>query len=158
MTYSKDVAAIRQRRCQGCHRPGEVGPMPLLTYSQARPWAKAIKEAVLTKKMPPWFADPNYGHFRNDPSMTQKEMETLVAWVDKGAPEGNAADAPEPRHFESGWNIGKPDAVLEMPNAYQVPAKGTIDIVYIIIPTDLARTNGCRRRRSGRGTGRWSTM
>src|SRR5262245_28941531 len=78
VTYSKDAAPIFQRHCQGCHRPGEVGPMPLLTYSQARPWAKAIKEAVLTKKMPPWFADPKYGHFRNDSTMTQQEIDTLV--------------------------------------------------------------------------------
>jgi len=111
--------------------------MPLLTYSQARPWAKAIKEAVLTKKMPPWFADPKYGHFRNDPSMTQQEIDTLVAWVDKGAPEGDPADAPKPKEFSTGWNIGEPDAVVEMPNPYHVPAKGTIDITYVIIPTDF---------------------
>src|SRR5581483_9601580 len=136
-TYSKDAAPIFQRHCQSCHRPGEVGPMPLLTYSQARPWAKAIKEAVLTKKMPPWFADPKYGHFRNDPSMTQQEIDTLVAWVDKGAPEGDPADAPKPKEFSTGWNIGEPDAVVEMPNPYHVPAKGTIDITYVIIPADF---------------------
>jgi hypothetical protein len=111
--------------------------MPLLTYSQARPWAKAIKEAVLTKKMPPWFASPEYGHFRNDPSMTRKEIDTLVEWVDKGALEGDPSVAPRPREFPVGWNIGQPDAVIEMPNAYHVPAKGTIDITYVIIPTDF---------------------
>jgi hypothetical protein len=135
VTYSKDVAPILRSRCQECHRPGEVGPMPLLTYSHARPWAKAIRAAVLTKKMPPWFADPKYGHFRNDPSLSQKEIETIVAWVDKGAPEGDPRETPKPKQFEDGWNIGRPDAILEMPNAYQVPAKGTIDITYIIIPT-----------------------
>jgi hypothetical protein len=111
--------------------------MPLLTYSQTRPWAKAIKEAVLTKKMPPWFADPQYGHFRNDPSMTRQEIDTLVDWVDRGAAEGTPAGGPKPREFPTGWNIGKPDAVIEMPNGYQVPAKGTIDITYIIIPTNF---------------------
>src|SRR5262249_50173673 len=73
ITFSKDVAPILAKNCQGCHRPGEAAPMPLLTYSQVRPWAKAIKEAVLLKKMPPWFADPHYGKFRNDRSMDQKE-------------------------------------------------------------------------------------
>src|SRR5688572_3369330 len=99
VTYSKDVAPLLQRNCQQCHRPGEVGPMPLLTYGQARPWAKAIRQAVLTKKMPPWFADPKYGHFKNDTSLSQKEIDTLVAWVDGGAPEGNPHDLPKPIEF-----------------------------------------------------------
>jgi hypothetical protein len=137
VTYSKDVAPLLQRNCQQCHRPGEVGPMPLLTYGQARPWAKAIRQAVLTKKMPPWFADPKYGHFKNDTSLSQKEIDTLVAWVDGGAPEGNPHDLPKPIEFADGWNIGKPDLVIEMPQTYQVPAKGVIDITYITIPSGL---------------------
>src|SRR5262245_66554947 len=88
-TYSKDVAPILRDRCAQCHRSGEVGPMALLTYSQSRPWAKAIRAAVLTKKMPPWFADPRFGLFRNDASLSQREIDTIVAWVDAGAPEGN---------------------------------------------------------------------
>ena len=139
ITYSKDAAPILQSRCQQCHRPGEIGPMPLLTYAETRPWAKAIRNAVLTRKMPPWFADPRYGHFKNDTSLTQKEIDTLVAWVDQGAAEGNPRDLPKPKQFAEGWNIGKPDAVLEMPNAYQVPAKGVIDITYVIIPTDFGQ-------------------
>jgi len=137
VTYSKDVASILERHCKQCHRPGEIGPMPLLTYSQARPWAKAIRQAVLTKKMPPWFADPKYGHFKNDTSLSQKEIDSVVSWVDRGAPEGNPSDLPKPVEFADGWNIGKPDLVLELPKAYQVPAKGTIDITYVTIPSDL---------------------
>src|SRR5690348_17607203 len=113
VTFSKDVAPILEKNCQTCHRPGEAAPMSLLTYQQARPWAKAIKEAVLLKKMPPWFADPHYSKFRNDRSMAQKDIDTLVAWADLGAPEGNPKDLPKPITFVDGWNIGHPDVVLE---------------------------------------------
>src|SRR6059036_1978802 len=109
VTFTKDVAPVLQKNCQGCHRPGEAAPMPLLSYQEARPWAKAIKEAVVLKKMPPWFADTSVGHFRNDRSMPQSEIDTLVAWVDGGAPEGNPKDLPTPRQYVEGWNIGKPD-------------------------------------------------
>jgi len=137
ITFSKEVLPILQKRCQDCHRPGEAAPMSLLTYSDARPWAKAIRQAVLTKKMPPWFADPAYGHFANDRSLSQSEIDTLVAWVDGGAKEGDPKDAPAPRQFVEGWNIGKPDLVLEMPNAFEVPASGTVEYQYVIIPTGL---------------------
>jgi hypothetical protein len=136
-TFSKDVAPILQQHCQQCHRPGEVAPMSLLTYSQSRPWAKAIKTAVLTKKMPPWFADPRYGHFSNDVSLTQRDIETLVAWADAGAPEGKHSDLPKPVSFEQGWSIGKPDLVLEMPKALPIPATGTLDIIYLVVPADF---------------------
>ncbi len=134
VTYSKDIAPILQEHCQGCHRPGEAAPMSLLSYKEARPWAKSIKEAVLLKKMPPWFADPHYGHFRNDRSLAQKDIDALVAWADLGAPEGNPKDAPKPRQFVDGWNIGTPDLVLEMPAAFNVPASGTVDYQYVILP------------------------
>jgi len=134
VTFSKDVAPILQKNCQGCHRPGEAAPMPLETYQQARPWAKAMKQAVLTRKMPPWFADPQYGHFRNDRSLSQKDIDTLVSWVDTGAPEGNPQDAPKPAEFVDGWNIGIPDVVFEMPEPFQVPASGTIEYQYVVLP------------------------
>src|SRR5207248_3432115 len=105
-TFSKDIAPILQARCQSCHRPGEAAPMSLLSYQEARPWASAIKEAVVLKKMPPWFADTQVGHFRNDRSLSQNEIDTLVSWVDAGAPEGNAKDLPPPKQFVEGWNIG----------------------------------------------------
>src|SRR5579872_3400365 len=108
VTFDKEVLPILQKNCQGCHRPGEVAPMSLLSYTDARPWAKAIKAAVLSKKMPPWFADSQYGHFANDRRLSEADMNTLVAWADNGAPEGNPKDAPPALTFESGWNI-KPD-------------------------------------------------
>lgn len=136
-TFNKEVLPILQNRCQDCHRPGEIGPMALLSYQDARPWAKSIRQAVLTKKMPPWFADPHYGKFLNDRSLSQAEIDTLVAWVDAGAPEGNPKDAPAPRQFVEGWNIGKPDLVIQMPNAFEIPAKGVIDYQYVVLPTHL---------------------
>jgi len=111
--------------------------MSFLTYQDARPWAKAIRQAVITKKMPPWFADPHVGKFANDRSLSQNEIDTLVAWVDNGAKEGNPKDAPAARTFVEGWTIGKPDLVLEMPTAFEVPASGTIEYQYVIIPTGL---------------------
>jgi len=134
VTFSKDVAPVLQKNCQGCHRPGEAAPFSLLTFEQARPWAKAIKQAVLSQKMPPWFADPKFGHFSNDRSMPQADRDTIVKWVDAGAPEGDKKDLPKPLSFIEGWNIGKPDLVFEMPEAFQVPASGTIDYQYVILP------------------------
>ncbi len=133
-TYFKDALPILQSRCQECHRPGEIGTMPLETYEQTRPWAKAIKAAVVTKKMPPWFADPHYGKFVNDRSLSQNEMDTLVAWVDAGAPKGEPKDAPAPRQWMDGWSIPKPDLVLEMPVDIHVPAKGELDYQYVLVP------------------------
>ena len=127
-TFTKDVAPILQQHCQACHRPGEAGPFSLLTYQQARPWAKAIKEAVLLKKMPPWFADPHYGKFSNDRSLAQSDVDTLVAWADGGAPEGDARDLPAPPAYVAGWAIPKPDVVYEFPRAFEIPATGTSNI------------------------------
>src|SRR5580704_19374920 len=116
-TFNKDVLPILQKNCQGCHRPGEVAPMSLVTYKDARPWAKAIKLAVVTEKMPPWFADPKYGHFSNDRRLSQADVDTLVRWADSGALEGNAKDAPAPLQFTDGWNI-KPDIIVQMPKPF----------------------------------------
>jgi hypothetical protein len=134
VTFNKDVAPILQSHCQGCHRPGETAPMPLLTYKQVRPWASAIKEAVALKKMPPWFADPHFGQWSNDRSLAKADIDIMTRWVDAGAPEGNPKDAPVPVKFIEGWNIAKPDMVLEMPAEFHVPASGTIDYQYILIP------------------------
>src|SRR5216684_4312786 len=119
VTFTKDVAPVLEKNCQGCHRPGEAAPFPLLTYEQARPWAKAMKEAVLLKKMPPWFADPHYGRFANDRSLSQKEIDTLVAWADAGAPQGDSKEVPPPANFVEGWSIPKPDIVFEFPQPFQ---------------------------------------
>lgn len=108
--------------------------MALLTYDQARPWAKAIKQAVALRKMPPWFAAPGTSHFKNDRSLTPAEIATLGAWADAGAPRGNAKDAPKPLTFVQGWAIGKPDAVFEMPKPFEVKATGTVDYQWVVIP------------------------
>src|SRR5438105_622122 len=126
VTFSRDVAPILAKNCQGCHRPGEAAPMSLLTYQETRPWAKAIREAVILKRMPPWYADPHFGKFSNDRSLSQSEIETLTAWANNGAPEGDLAQAPKPTEFVDGWNIGTPDLILEMPEEYHVAASGTI--------------------------------
>ena len=112
VTFNKDVLPILQKNCQSCHRPGQVAPMSLLSYQEARPWAKAIKTAVTTKKMPPWFADPKYGHFINDRSLKQSDIATLVKWADSGAAEGNPKDAPASVPWpQGGWSI-QPEVVL----------------------------------------------
>jgi len=135
VTFYKDVLPVLQKNCQTCHRPGEAAPMSFLTYETARPWAKGIKTAVVTKKMPPWFADPHYGKFANDRSLSQAEIDTLVSWVDTGAQAGNPKDAPKPTEWVEGWRIPKPDMVLSMTVPFNVPASGTIDYQYIVIPT-----------------------
>ena len=109
--------------------------MPFLSYRQTRPWAKAVRDAVLSRKMPPWFADPNYGHFSNDRSLSKQEMETLAAWVSSGAPEGDPKDAPPALPWPPGWTIGVPDAVFEMPRPIAIPASGAIEYQYVILPT-----------------------
>ena len=134
-TFYKDVLPVLQANCQTCHRPGEVAPMSLLTYEQARPWAKAIKTAVVSKKMPPWFADPTYGHFSNERRLSAPQIELLSAWADAGAPAGNEKDAPPPVEFTSGWNI-KPDVVFEMPKPFELPARGTINYKYVVVDTN----------------------
>src|SRR5579871_6290168 len=125
-TFSKDVAPILYKNCVSCHREGEIAPMPLLTYEQARPWAKSIREKVSRGLMPPWHADEPRGVFSNDRRLTEAEKETLIAWADGGAPAGNPKDLPPAPKFAEGWEIGKPDVVLTMTKPYQVPANGTI--------------------------------
>jgi hypothetical protein len=137
VTFYRDVLPVLQKDCQGCHRPGEAAPMSFLTYDQTRPWAKAMKTAVLAKQMPPWFADPHVGKFSNDRTLSAAEVDTLVSWADTGAKAGNPKDAPKPIEWVEGWRIGKPDMVVEMPIAFEVPASGTIDYQYIVVPLGL---------------------
>jgi len=106
--------------------------MPLMTYQSTRPWAKAIKAAVQSKKMPPWFADPRYGHFANEKHLTDGQIATLAVWADNGAPEGDAKDAPAPVAFRDGWNI-RPDVVFQMPTPLKIPAKGTVEYTYVAV-------------------------
>src|SRR5688572_26032870 len=135
-TFSRDVAPILYAKCVSCHRPGEVAPMSLITYRDVRPWAKAIREKVLTRTMPPWHADARYGKFRNDLSIPQREIDTLVRWIDAGALE-DAGAMPKLPAFAEGWQIGTPDQVFEMRTDYEIPASGTIDYQYFEVPTNL---------------------
>jgi len=133
VTFAKDVLPILEKNCQSCHRPGQVAPMSLLSYQDARPWAKAIKAAVTTRKMPPWFANPNYGHFANDRSLQQSEIDTLVKWVDTGAAPGDPQDAPAPVQWPTGgWGI-QPEIVMDLP-PHDVPAKGVLEWELIALP------------------------
>jgi len=135
VTFNKDVLPILENNCQSCHRPGGIGPMSLLTYESTRPWAKAIKTAVVSRKMPPWFADPHYGEYRNAPKLTESDIKTLVTWADNGSNEGNASDKPSvSREWQDGWRI-QPDIVVSMPDAFRVPAKGEGEIKAFIIPS-----------------------
>src|SRR5437667_21238 len=136
--FYKDVLPILQKNCQNCHRPGQIAPTSFLTYSSVRPWAKAMKAAVVTRKMPPWFADPQYGHFSNDRSLPQSEIDTIVKWVDSGAPEGNPADAPAAIHWpENNWQI-QPDVIVDVP-PFKVPANGLVEWTNITIPNPFKK-------------------
>jgi hypothetical protein len=137
VSFSHDVLPILQRNCQSCHRPGEIAPMSFLTYESTRPWAKAIKAAVAAKKMPPWFADPLHGRFSNDRSLKPADIDTLVKWVDGGAVMGDPDDAPPAVMWPDGWQI-TPDYVVTAP-AYTIPAKGTIEWGYIVIPSGFSK-------------------
>ena len=138
-TFYRDVLPILQQRCQGCHRPGEIAPMPFVTYAETRPFAAAIAADASARKMPPWFADPTVGHFSNDPSLSPKEISTLMWWAAQNAPEGNPAEAPPPRHFTEGWNIPQPDLVVKMPKPVAIPAEGDVEYTYEIVPTGFER-------------------
>jgi hypothetical protein len=136
-TFSKDVAPILYNSCVECHRPGAIAPMSLITYDDARPWARAVKQKVVAREMPPWGADPHVGKFANDPSLTDAEIATITAWVDGGAPEGNRTDLPKVPTFTEGWAMGKPDLIFEMVEPFQIPADGTVPYTYVTIPTHL---------------------
>ena len=137
-TFYHDVLPILQTHCQSCHRSGEIAPIPFVTYEQTHPVAKEIAAAVQMKMMPPWFADPRYGKFANDPSLTPQEIATISAWADGGAPAGDAQQAPPPRKWIEGWNIAQPDQIVSMPKPVQIPARGEVDYTYEIVPTHFA--------------------
>ncbi len=153
VTFSRDVLPILQNNCQECHRPagknfgGMVAPMSLITYEEARPWAKSISQQVGSREMPPWDADPRFhGRFSNERTLTEVEIETIVAWAQQGAPRGNPADAPPPRNFESigGWNFGEPDLVVDLPEAYEVSDDAydlytafAVDLTDAMLPEDV---------------------
>ena len=136
-TYSKDVAPIFFAQCTTCHRTGEIAPMSLMTYKDARPWARSIAAKVADGTMPPWHADPNVGQFSNERRLTDAQKATIQAWVAAGAPEGNPKDLPEAPKYAEGWRIGTPDVVLAMQEDYPLPASGTIPYLYFEVPTNF---------------------
>ena len=137
LTFSKDIAPILYKNCIGCHRTGEIAPMSLMTYKEVRPWAKAIREKVANRQMPPWDLDSKYGKWENDLRLQQKEVDAVVAWVDGGAPEGNSKDLPPLPKLATGWQIGEPDIVFQMPVEFTVPAEGAVPYQHFTVPTNF---------------------
>lgn len=135
-TFSHDVAPIFYKHCVTCHHPGDIAPMSLLTYKDARPWAAAIREQVVSRKMPPWLADPAIGHWSNDPRLSAAEIQTIRAWAENSAPEGDPQEMPAAPSFPDGWKIGKPDAVFSIP-VHTLEAKGPDEYTYVDVPTNF---------------------
>jgi hypothetical protein len=135
-TFSHDVAPILYKHCITCHHPGDIAPMSLLTYKDARPWAAAIREAVVLRKMPPWLADPKVGRWSNDPRLSDAEIEILRAWVASSAPEGDPKDMPVAPAFPDGWKIEKPDAAFKIP-VHTLDPKGPDEYTYVDVPTNF---------------------
>ena len=125
-TFTKDVLPILQRSCQKCHRPGTAAPMSLLTYQETRPWARSFKARVSQRQMPPWHLDRSIGTYKDDPSLTDQDIDTIVSWVDNGAPQGNPEDAPAPLELAAfdEWVRGEPDLIVSMKNGFTIPAEG----------------------------------
>ncbi|HEV3278785.1 MAG TPA: thiol-disulfide isomerase [Terriglobia bacterium] len=143
-TFYRDILPILQDRCQTCHRSGGIAPMAFETYAEARRSAGAMAAQTEARRMPPWFADPHYGHFSNDPSLTAPEIETIDAWAQAGAPAGDSREAPPPRRWTAGWNIPEPDRVLRMPEPVTIPARGDVDYTYEIVPAGFSRDTWVR--------------
>jgi len=139
VTFTKDVAPIVQQNCQSCHRPGEGTPFSMMTYEDARPWAVMMKQMVVTRAMPPWFEDGKTEKFENNRSLTQAQIDTIAAWVDAGAPEGDPKDMPPPVDFVAGWTIPKPDIIYQLPHPFAIPATGIMEYQYVIVPTGFTK-------------------
>jgi len=136
-TFTKDVAPILYKNCTSCHRPGEIAPMSLLTYEDARPRAKAIRDEISAGTMPPWHADAKVGHFLNERRLSDADRNTLLRWAAGGAPKGDPKDQPPIPKYTDGWTIGEPDLVLTLPQEYKVPADGFVEYEYLEVPTNL---------------------
>lgn len=136
-TFTKDIAPIFFKNCAECHRPGEIAPMSLMTYKEVRPWAKAIREQVVNREMPPWHADPAHGQWSNDKRLPQKDIDAITAWIDAGALEGDPKAMPAAPKFAKGWQIGEPDLVINMPEEFTVPAEGSVPYMYFTVPSNF---------------------
>jgi len=144
VTYAKDVAPILQARCQGCHRPNQAAPFSLLTYDDAAKHGRMLKEVTAQRRMPPWHADPRYGHFSNDRRLTTREIDTLAAWVDGGMARGDDENLPKPITWPEGWALGKPDMIFEMPEAFDVPTTGVVPYKHWTIETNFTEDRWVR--------------
>jgi len=146
VTWSNQIARIFQRRCQTCHRPGEIAPFPLLTYAQVQGWEAMIREVVDLSRMPPWHADPKYGQFSNDARLSKKEKRLIDTWVENGAPKGDPAELPPPRKFAEAWRIGKPDQIIYMSDQpFEVPAEGVIEYQWYFVDPGFAEDKWIKR-------------
>ncbi len=137
ITYAEHIAPIMRQKCESCHRPGMVAPFSLLTYDDAVNWAAMIEEVVQERRMPPWHADPRHGDFRNDRRLSQKEIDTLTAWIQADTPLGDESKLPPPKDWAQGWAIGKPDIVFEMPEEVTIPAQGVVPYQYFETEMDF---------------------
>ena len=138
-TFYRDVLPILQDHCQQCHRAEGIAPVSFVNYQQTKREAEKIAERASSRTMPPWFADPRFGKFSDDPSLTREQIETLVAWAKDNTPAGNEADAPPPRKWVGQWNIPKPDLVISMPVPVKIPARGQVNYTYEIVPTHFLK-------------------
>ncbi len=138
VTFSRDVAPIFYKNCASCHHPGEIGPMSLMDYSSARPFAKSIKKAVLDKTMPPFHADTSLVKYKNDLSLDGKDIATIAKWADQGAPEGNKTDLPKAPVFNDTWAMGQPDMIFEATRDFKIPANNN-KIEYQAITFDTSK-------------------
>lgn len=136
-TFYRDILPILEQHCQRCHRPGEIAPVPLVTYDEVKSRVHLMNQYVHSRHMPPWFADSCCGHFANDPSLTTEQIATIGAWVEAKAPAGDPRDAPSPPQWAEGWNIAEPDQIVRMPKPVAIPASGDVEYTYEIVPTNF---------------------
>lgn len=137
ITYSKHIAKLLQEKCQDCHHSGTAAPFALMNYDDAVNWSAMMREVIVQRRMPPWHADPRYGHFTEQRRLSDEEIDTLVAWIESGTPQGNPAETPANPEYPDGWRIGQPDIVFELPKEVSIPAKGTIPYMYFETPTNF---------------------
>jgi peroxiredoxin len=133
ITYSKHIAPLFQEHCEKCHREGQVAPFALTDYSEIVGWTETIREVIDEGRMPPWHASPDHGEFFNDARLPDEAKSLISQWIDNGAPEGDPADLPPKREYAEGWRIPTPDVVYSLPEAFEVPAKGTVPYKYFVL-------------------------
>ena len=139
VTFTKDVAPILFENCATCHRPGEIGPFPLLSYADAKKRARLIVDVTEQRLMPPWKPEKGHGEFSDERRLTESQIATLKAWLADGTPEGNPRELPSVPKFKSGWQLGEPDIVLKMPEAFTIPAEGRDVYIHFVFPLNIEK-------------------